>query len=220
MPWRRNLLGHNSGIWRSIGGAADEQAFLGKATGAGFHVFFKVWRDMPYDAVLDYQGELFRIEVKGTGGNSLDLTRGGRTGTQINRAIPSRKRPINSQDCDFTAGIYTAGTSDSTCYIIPAEVIEILSFRATAGGFSLSRLYLEHFFKEKWDLLTGGSLGLPVRDIKMGFRMITQANRQALLTRLGVARPISSTYKVPNSRRILTNPSDIESLLIWQNLGA
>ena len=81
MSWKRNLLGHNSGIWRSLGGAADEQAFLGKATGAGHYVFFKVWRDMPYDAVLDYQGELFRIEVKGTGGQRLDLTRGGRSGS-------------------------------------------------------------------------------------------------------------------------------------------
>ena len=25
----------------------------------------KVWRDMPYDAVLDYENVLYRVEVKG-----------------------------------------------------------------------------------------------------------------------------------------------------------
>lgn len=43
---------------------------------------------MPYDAVLDYEGILFRVEVKGAsqdkGGNTqFNVTRGVRSGQQI-----------------------------------------------------------------------------------------------------------------------------------------
>ena len=221
MAWKRNLLGHDKGSWRSLGGAADEQAFLGKATGAGFYVFFKVWRDMPYDAVLDYKGQLFRVEVKGASGGRFILTRGSRSGSQISRATASRQRPITLEDCDFTACIYSGGTtSDSTCYILPTEIIEILSRRATAGGFGLSRGYLGRYFEEKWDLLTGGKLNLTTDEIKMGFVNVDPSVRRDYLERLGVVFPVPSTYTVPSTRTTLTSRTDIEVLLIWQNLGA
>ena len=74
-----------AGTFRSLNGAADESIFQGRASKAGFFCFFKVWRDMPYDAVLDYKGILYRVEVKGSSGNSFDLTRGSRSGQQIVR---------------------------------------------------------------------------------------------------------------------------------------
>ncbi len=51
--WNKNITGlDNAGTFRSLNGAADENVFTGKASKAGFFCFFKVWRDMPYDAVL------------------------------------------------------------------------------------------------------------------------------------------------------------------------
>ena len=85
--WLKNITGVSDGSYRSLNGAADENVFIGKATKAGFCLFFKAWRDMPYDAVLDYEGILFRVEVKGAsqdkGGNTqFNVTRGGRSGQQ------------------------------------------------------------------------------------------------------------------------------------------
>lgn len=40
---------------------------------------------MPYDAVLDYEHILYRVEVKGSSSGTYNLTRGGRSGAQIDR---------------------------------------------------------------------------------------------------------------------------------------
>lgn len=59
--WNRNITGLDAeGTFRSLNGAADENVFIGKASKAGFFCFFKVWRDMPYDAVLDYEHILLK----------------------------------------------------------------------------------------------------------------------------------------------------------------
>lgn len=53
--WQKDVTGVDSkknGSFRSLNGAADENIFTGRASKAGFYCFFKVWRDMPYDAVL------------------------------------------------------------------------------------------------------------------------------------------------------------------------
>lgn len=217
MAWRRNLLNHPKGIWRSLGGAADEQGFIAKATGAGFYIFFKVWRDMPYDAVLDYKGTLFRIEVKGTTTQSLDLTRGGRTGLQISRSVASRMRPISQNDCDFVVGVRGA---DNTCYVIPTEVVEILATGKTTGGLKIPISYLEAHFKERWNLFTGGKLGVPFAEILSGFRKITPIQRQTYLSQLNVPVPVPVPYRVGKTRRNILSPDEVEALLIWEHLGA
>ena len=62
--WSKNITGLDvDGTFRSLNGAADENIFIGKASKAGFFCFFKVWRDMPYDAVLEYNHILYRVEV-------------------------------------------------------------------------------------------------------------------------------------------------------------
>ena len=66
MAWSKDVTGVDEvkrGTYRSLNGAADENIFTGRASKAGFYCFFKVWRDMPYDAVLDYKGVLYRVEV-------------------------------------------------------------------------------------------------------------------------------------------------------------
>ena len=64
MAWEKNITGVAEGSYRSLNGAADESIFQGRASKAGYFCFFKVWRDMPYDAVLDHAGTLYRVEVK------------------------------------------------------------------------------------------------------------------------------------------------------------
>ena len=88
MEWAKDIVGvdqEKRGTYRSLNGAADENIFQGRASKAGFYCFFKVWRDMPYDAVLDYKNVLYRVEVKGSSGNNFDVTRGTRSGQQIKK---------------------------------------------------------------------------------------------------------------------------------------
>ena len=98
--------------------------------------FFKVWRDMPYDAILDYNGTLYRVEVKGSAGCRFDISRGVRSGQQIDRTANSRKRPINRNDCDFIACV---DTNTNDCYIVPVDFIEIV------GGTNSSKTCLAPF---------------------------------------------------------------------------
>jgi len=64
MSWLKDITGVDAvkqGTFRSLNGAADESIFQGRACKAGFYCFFKAWRDMPYDAILDYKGNLDKL---------------------------------------------------------------------------------------------------------------------------------------------------------------
>ena len=220
MSWKPNLVSHSEDIARGLSEAAAERVFLSRSLLSGFCASVRTCEDIPYAAVLDYRGSLYRLEVKGMTGNSVDLTRGGRSGIQIIKGGLNKRRPITRKDCDFTAAVHSSHTtSDNTCYIIPVEVIEILSSRAATGGFSLPRSYLERFFKETWDLLTGGKLGLTAQETREGFVSLDPAVRHGYLDRLEITRPVPAVYSVPNTRKKVKEAADIEALLIWQNLG-
>lgn len=149
--WNKNITGVDGGQFRSLNGAADENIFIGKASKAGFFCFFKVWRDMPYDAVLDHEGVLYRVEVKGSSTGKFDLTRGGRSGAQINRNAASRKRRIVREDCDFVVCI---DSNNGDCYILPVDVLDVVE------KCNLSTAFLDPF-KEKWCLFIHGTNRLP-----------------------------------------------------------
>lgn len=148
MPWDKNITNLDErGIYRSLNGAADENIFIGRASKAGYFCFFKVWRDMPYDAVLDYNNVLFRVEVKGTSTGRLDATRGGRSGKQIVKdEAADRTRIIERDDCDFIVGV---DSRNGTCYIVPVDFIQIVGNRSI-------QLDALNAFKEKWALFMGG----------------------------------------------------------------
>ena len=90
MAWRR-FHATKVGTYRSLNGAADENIFIGHTSKAGFYCFFKAWRDMQYDAVLDYEGILYRVEIKGSSNSKFNVTRGTRSGKQVRKANQERK---------------------------------------------------------------------------------------------------------------------------------
>lgn len=177
---KANITGlDKEGTYRSLSGAASENIFIGRASAAGFFCFFKVWRDMPYDAILDYKGILYRVEVKGSAGNNFDISRGGRSGQQIDRTADNRKRPIDRNDCDF---VVCVDTNTNDCYIVPVDFIEIV------GGTNFSKTCLAQF-KEKWELfmLTDGSLNKA--QAQDGLKKLTITEIQTLATNLSVTVP-------------------------------
>jgi len=152
MSWQnyKNLSQLPPGSFRSIYGYAGESLAIGRALQCGFNLFFKAWRDSAYDAVLDYDGNLFRIEIKGSSIGSLSVTSGGRSGQQISKTAGSRQHLLRKTDCDFLLGI---DSLNADCYIIPIEVIHIFGLQSL----SYNRIEL---FKEKWGIF----LGLKIRN--------------------------------------------------------
>ncbi len=212
--WEKNITSQSVGTYRSLNGAADENVFIGKATKAGFFLFFKAWRDMPYDAVLDHEGILFRVEVKGASANSkgktqFNVTRGGRSGAQINRNAPSRTRLISRTDCDFVVGV---NSDNGDCYIIPTDFIEIV------GSQNLTTSSVE-IFKEKWKLFTFGSQNgrLTGEDTRDGLRDKELIELQQIGMNLGVVLP-TADYSIPGTRKKICNEKDKWILLIWKRL--
>ena len=203
---KANITGlDKDGTYRSLSGAANENIFIGRASAAGFFCFFKVWRDMPYDAILDYKGTLYRIEVKGSAGNSFDISRGGRSGQQIDRSAGSLKRPINRNDCYFVVCI---DTNTNDCYIVPVDFIEIV------GGTNFSKTCLVQF-KEKWELfmLTDGHLEKALA--QDGLNKLPPKNIQSLAKSLSVTVP-SKDIKIRGKQKVVISDKRKKTVLsIW-----
>ncbi|MCD4771456.1 hypothetical protein K8R30_03505 [archaeon] len=120
-------------------GNADEMIVVGKLIKMGFNCSRVDVTNSKYDAVIDRDGKLLRVQIKATGGNSLDLTCGGRAGRQINRNVPSRQRKLNKNDCDLLIGM---AKESAICYVIPAK--DLKKFK---NNISLSKLFK---YKENW----------------------------------------------------------------------
>lgn len=167
MPWKDhfNIAKLSQGSYRSIAGYAAESLIIGRAMQCGYNLFFKAWRDSPYDGVLDYAGVLFRVEIKGSTTGSLSVTSGGRAGAQINREAEDRTHLISSEEVDFVLGV---SNLNGDCFLIPVDIIQIF------GNSSLSFEKIE-IFKEKWGILKGYSdrdFKISTNDIKNGFLRI------------------------------------------------
>ncbi len=210
--WEKNITGQSDGTYRSLNGAADENIFIGKATKAGFFLFFKAWRDMPYDAVLDHEGILFRVEVKGasadkSGKTQFNVTRGGRSGAQINKEAPSRTRLIERADCDFVVGV---NSDNGDCYIIPTDFIEIV------GNQNLSTKTVE-VYKEQWKLFTFGTGRLSGEQTRDGLLSMTLSDLRTLGGSLGITMPLGD-LKIKGTRITISKEEEKWVLLIWEKL--
>lgn len=232
MSWVKDIVGVDAvkyGTFRSLNGAADESIFQGRASKAGFFCFFKVWRDMPYDAVLDYNGILYRVEVKGSSNKKFDLTRGGRSGVQI-KADTSKKRPINREDCDFVVSV---DSDNGDCYIIPTDVVEIAgeisiqtqtakAIKKTGNapnsiGLSLSSNNIS-VFHEKWKLMMPEINFLTKEQTRGGLRNMSYSELTTLANNLQIAVPIKD-YRIPRTQIIITKPEDKTVYFIWKGIA-
>lgn len=210
MNWEKDITGLDilkKGTFRSLNGAADENIFIGRASKAGFFCFFKVWRDMPYDAVLDYDGVLYRVEVKGSSGNSFNVTRGSRSGEQIKKEV-SRTRVLSREDCDFVVGV---DSNSGDCYIVPEDVIEVLNTK------NLSLNALEDF-REKWRLFMHGDNQLSMSQTRDGIGSMKVTELRALAKKVGVV-PTSNSIKVKGTRITLTDAREKLIYQIWNEIA-
>jgi hypothetical protein len=179
MSWTKtvNTAGIPQGSFRSIAGYASESLAVGRALLCGYIIFVKAWRDSKYDAVLDVDGELYRIEIKGTGSTSnFSTTSGQRAGVQIIKEKgKSKEKPLNTQDCDW---LIATTSTDSYCWIIPVEFIQILQLR------TLSIKQIE-FFKEKWSVFISKDPNIQPY-LKSGFRNLSTSQLEQICNNLQI----------------------------------
>ena len=117
-----NLNNINSGVMTANAGDSAQFLFVSRAILAGYNCSNVDVRSSRYDAVIDYKGMIFKVQVKGISGSTVsfkDRDRGGRgIDTHNNRNIGKR---ITADDCD----IYVAVDKQvGLCYIIPMVDID------------------------------------------------------------------------------------------------
>lgn len=214
MAWVKDIVGVDAvkyGTFRSLNGAADESIFQGRASKAGFYCFFKVWRDMPYDAVLDYNSILYRVEVKGSSKGKFDVTRGTRSGRQIDRTPgTSRTRILSREDCDFVVGV-DSNTGD--CYIIPQDIITIMGLDSVSTNIISA-------FKEKWGLFIfsrGNNIltASQTRDGLMGMSLLEVTD---IATSLGITVS-PEDIKIGRTKAIITGSKEKTIYQIWNTIA-
>lgn len=206
-----NLARHPNGTIRSILGYAGESIVIGRALAAGFNLFFKAWRDSPYDAVLDHEGQLYRIEIKQSSeGRNLTLTGGGRAGAQISRESESRERIVSPDDCDFLIGVHSLS---GRCWIIPTEVLSI---------FERKSLNVDAFrdFDEAWGIFTSVPRSLGKEGLRARLRTWSLEELTDLAIELGIPLPAPDKFEF-SLRAHISVSTDVDrlALAIWRELG-
>jgi hypothetical protein len=216
MAWTQtvNIAGMPQGSFRSIAGYASESLVVGRAMNCGYIIFVKAWRDSKYDAVLDVKVELYRIEIKGTGaGLSFSTTSGERSGKQIIKGKgTSRKKPLDTVDCDW---LICTTSSDSNCWVIPIEYIEILKLENIA-------IKNIDFFKEKWSIFTSNDTNIKSY-LKNGYRKSSTTNLEYIATQMSIdikSLDLNWTFDESNKRlrKVSLNYHDRIVIAIWENI--
>ena len=207
----QNLAGLPEGQVRSILGYAGESLVIGRALACGYNLFFKAWRDSKYDAVLDAEGQLFRVEIKQSGdGTQISCTSGGRSGAQISRDVASREEVLSPEESDFLIGVHTFS---GKCWVVPTEVIDYRN-RKTNPTWSLED------YEEKWGIYSKPPFGFTLKDIRQGFRNLSLKELEVVASKIGITKPTSLSCKFSLRSQAVDLPDikDWYILEIWATI--
>lgn len=142
-----NINNIESGIMTANGGDAAQFLFVSRAISAGFNCSNVDVRSSRYDAVIDYKGHLFKVQVKGISSDTIsfkDRDRGGRGIDTHNER--NRGKRITSEDCDLYVAV---DKQVGLCYLIPMKDIDPWPEENIKNvNVSLLEMYLE-----KWDTI-------------------------------------------------------------------
>lgn len=144
-----NLLNINSGVMTANAGDSAQFLFLARAILAGYNCSNVDVRSSRYDAVVDFNNVLLRLQIKGvSSGNSISFKDRDRGGQGIDhRHERNQGQRITSADCD----IYVAVDKEvGICYLIPMAYVDSLSEEVIT---SINLRTLNHY-KENWDIIS------------------------------------------------------------------
>lgn len=144
-----NILNINSGVMLANSGDSAQFLFLSRAILAGFNASNVDVRSSRYDAIVDYNSHLLRIQIKGISSNSISFKDRDRGGQGIDHTHErNRGKIITSQDCD----IYVAVDKQvGICYLIPmASYVDKLDDETKEKPINISTLQQ---YKENWEII-------------------------------------------------------------------
>ncbi|WP_211196222.1 hypothetical protein [Flavobacterium sp. H122] len=143
-----NIQNINTGIMTANAGDSAQFLFLARAILAGFNCSNVDVRSSKYDAVVDYNNTLLRIQIKGASGNSISFKDRDRGGQGIDHHhIRNQGQRITAEHCDIYAAV---DKQVGICYLIPMSYVEKID-DADITNVSLNSL---DRFKENWDIIS------------------------------------------------------------------
>lgn len=129
-------------------GDSAQFLFLARAVLAGYNCSNVDVRSSRYDAVIDYNGHLLRVQIKGISGKSISLKDRDRGGAGIDpTAKRNQGRYISSNETDLYVAV---DKQFGICYIIPTIDIDAWVVR---GMKTVSVSHLEQY-KENWEKIS------------------------------------------------------------------
>ncbi len=143
-----NINSINTGIMTANAGDSAEFIFVARAILAGFNCSSVDVRSSRYDAIIDYNNTLLRVQIKGIStGNSISFKDRDRGGQGIDHKHKTNiGQRITSKDCD----IYVAVDRQvGLCYIIPMSWADKL----INNEYKTVNLKKIEQFKENWNIV-------------------------------------------------------------------
>jgi hypothetical protein len=144
-----NILNINTGVMTANAGDSAQFLFLARAILAGYNCSNVDVRSSRYDAVVDFNNVLLRLQIKGvSSSNSISFKDRDRGGQGIDHTHERNKgQRITSADCD----IYVAVDKEvGICYLIPMNYVDNLSIDEIT---SINLKTLEEY-KENWNVIS------------------------------------------------------------------
>jgi hypothetical protein len=140
-----NLENLNSGVMTANAGDSHQFLFLARAILAGFNCSNVDVRSSRYDAIIDYNNKLYKIQVKGITSKQstikfIDRDRGGQGIDHTHES--NRGKKITSEDCDIYAAV---DKNTGVCYLIPMKWVDEMDIESLKIS-DCKR------FKESWDI--------------------------------------------------------------------
>ena len=145
-----NINHLNSGVMTANAGDSAEFIFIARAILAGFNCSSVDVRSSSYDAIIDYNNRLLRVQIKGiSSGNIISFKDRDRGGQGIDHTHQSNKgRRITTHDCN----IYVAVDKQvGICYIISMSWADKIDIDDDA----CKNVKLDEVldYKENWDII-------------------------------------------------------------------
>lgn len=144
-----NNINHiESGVMTANAGDSAEFIFVARAILAGFNCSSVDVRSSRYDAIIDYNDKLLRVQIKGiSSGNNISFKDRDRGGQGIDHKHETNiGQRITSKDCD----VYVAVDKQvGICYIVPMSWADTLS-DDKCKSVKLSEVIQ---YKENWNII-------------------------------------------------------------------
>lgn len=143
-----NINQIESGVMTANAGDSAEFIFVARAILAGFNCSSVDVRSSRYDAIIDYNNKLLRVQIKGiSSGNNISFKDRDRGGQGIDHTHEKNiGQRITSKDCD----IYVAVDKQvGICYIIPMSWADTLDYDKCKN----IKLNEVSVYKENWDVI-------------------------------------------------------------------